>query len=411
MIYKKIEIKVDGYKETADLYTYFLDNSIEMNINRKRPVVVICPGGGYTMTSDREAEPIAMQYLAKGYHAVILRYSVEPARYPLALLQLAKSVAFLRENAAEFHIDTNKIVIQGFSAGGHLAASLGVFWKKNFIAETLGIDSEMVKPNGMILSYPVITSGEFAHTGSFECLLGEDYNDLDKRKEQSLEFQVSRDTPPTFLWHTVTDDCVPVENSLLFFNALRKLEIPVEMHLYPVGGHGLSLANEETSYEDGGCVQKAIDTAVSNAQQKWQALTDDRLSEAEKLAKMNKEEKAAYMQQKKEKELSDREAVITRKELMTEAKNTLVEKKLPVSLAEVLNYADADTCNKSISAVEKAFQEAVEAAVNERLKGGTPPKKAPQENVTKETYAKMGYTERLKLKTENPELYKQLAGK
>ena len=118
MIYKKIEIKVDGYKETADLYTYFLDNSIEMNINRKRPVVVICPGGGYTMTSDREAEPIAMQYLAKGYHAVILRYSVEPARYPLALLQLAKSVAFLRENAAEFHIDTNKIVIQGFSAGG-----------------------------------------------------------------------------------------------------------------------------------------------------------------------------------------------------------------------------------------------------------------------------------------------------
>lgn len=158
-------------------------------------------------------------------------------------------------------------------------------------------------------------------------------------------------------------------------------------------------------------VQKAIDTAVSNAQQKWQALTDDRLSEAEKLAKMNKEEKAAYMQQKKEKELSDREAVITRKELMAEAKNTLVEKKLPVSLAEVLNYADADTCNKSISAVEKAFQEAVEAAVNERLKGGTPPKKAPQENVTKETYAKMGYTERLKLKTENPELYKQLAGK
>ena len=99
MIYKKIEIAVDGYKETADLYTYFLDNSIEMHINRKRPVVVICPGGGYAMTSDREAEPIAMQYLVRGYHAVILRYSVEPARYPLALLQLAKSVAFLRKNA------------------------------------------------------------------------------------------------------------------------------------------------------------------------------------------------------------------------------------------------------------------------------------------------------------------------
>lgn len=127
-------------------------------------------------------------------------------------------------------------------------------------------------------------------------------------------------------------------------------------------------------------VQKAIDTAVSNAQQKWQALTDDRLSEAEKLAKMNKEEKAAYMQQKKEKELIDRETEITRKELMAEAKNTLAEKKLPVGLTDVLNYADADSCSKSISAVEKAFQEAVETAVQDRLKGGKPPKKAPENN-------------------------------
>ena len=256
MIYKKIEIKVDGYKETADLYTYFLDNSIEMNINRKRPVVVICPGGGYTMTSDREAEPIAMQYLAKGYHAVILRYSVEPARYPLALLQLAKTVAFLRENAAEFHIDTNKIVVQGFSAGGHLAASLGVFWKKDFIAERLGVASDMVKPNGMILSYPVITSGEFAHTGSFECLLGENCNDPDKRKEQSLEFQVSGDTPPTFLWHTVTDDCVPVENSLLLIQSMKKYDIPVEFHMYPQGGHGLSTCDELSMCPNGYGVQK-----------------------------------------------------------------------------------------------------------------------------------------------------------
>ena len=221
-----------------------------------KAAVVICPGGGYEMTSDREAEALAVKFMAMGYHAAILRYSVAPARFPEALLQLATAVAMLRENAEKWHIDTGKIVVQGSSAGGHLAASLGVFWKKNFIAETLGADSEMVKPNGMILSYPVITSGEFAHTGSFECLLGEDYNDLDKRKEQSLEFQVSKDTPTTFLWHTVTDDCVPVENSLLFFNALRKFEIPVEMHLYPVGGHGLSLANEETSHEDGGCVQK-----------------------------------------------------------------------------------------------------------------------------------------------------------
>ena len=127
-------------------------------------------------------------------------------------------------------------------------------------------------------------------------------------------------------------------------------------------------------------VQKAVNTAVTKAQQKWQALADENLSEAEKLAKMTKEEKAQYLQQKKEKELINREAEITRKELMAEAKNTLVEKKLPAGLADVLNYADADSGSKSISAVEKAFQEAVETAVQDRLKGGKPPKKAPENN-------------------------------
>lgn len=125
-------------------------------------------------------------------------------------------------------------------------------------------------------------------------------------------------------------------------------------------------------------LQKAVNTAVTNAQKKWEALTDDKLSEAEKLAKMTKEEKAEYMRQKQEKDLADREAAITKKELMAEAKNTLAEKKLPAGLAEVLNYTDADSCNKSITAVEKAFQEAVEKAVEDRLKGGKPIKKAPE---------------------------------
>lgn len=159
-------------------------------------------------------------------------------------------------------------------------------------------------------------------------------------------------------------------------------------------------------------VQKAIDTALTNAQEKWNALTDDKLSEAEKLAKMTKEEKADYLQKKREKELADKEAAITKRELMAEAKNSLLEKKLPAGLAEILNYTDADSCNKSIAAVEKAFNEAVEAGVQEKLKGGTPPTK-PQGNagITKEEYSKMGYSDRLKLKTENPELFRQLSGK
>ena len=124
-------------------------------------------------------------------------------------------------------------------------------------------------------------------------------------------------------------------------------------------------------------VQKAVNTAVTKAQEKWQALADDKLSEAEKLAKMTKEEKAQYMQQKKEKELTDREAAITRKELMAEAKNTLVSDGLPQELAEVLDYSDADTCKKSMEKVKEVFQKAVETAVEEKLKGGKPPKKAP----------------------------------
>lgn len=140
-------------------------------------------------------------------------------------------------------------------------------------------------------------------------------------------------------------------------------------------------------------VQKAVNTAVTNAQQKWQALTDDKLSEAEKLAKMTKEEKAQYMQKKKEKELADREAAVTRSELMAEAKNTLSDEGLPVELAEVLNYSDADSCKKSMETVKKAFQTAVEKAVDEKLKGGKPPKKAPeidtQEALEKQVYNAM----------------------
>lgn len=158
-------------------------------------------------------------------------------------------------------------------------------------------------------------------------------------------------------------------------------------------------------------VNKAVNTALTKAQEKWQALADDKLSEAEKLAKMTKEEKTQYLQQKKEKELADREAEITRKELAAEAKNTLSEKKLPVGLAAILDYSDADSCKRSMEAVEKAFREAVQVGVEERLKGTTPPKKAENSAVTREEYLKMGYSERLKLKTENPELYRQLSGK
>lgn len=129
-------------------------------------------------------------------------------------------------------------------------------------------------------------------------------------------------------------------------------------------------------------VRQAINTALTKQKDKYEALMDDKLSEADKLAKMTKEEKQEYMTRKHEQELADRERDITKRELMAEAKNTLAEKKLPVSLADVLNYDDAESCNKSIEAVEKAFQEAVAVAVEEKLKGGAPMKKAPENEAT-----------------------------
>lgn len=254
MNHEKIEIKVPGYEATGQLYTYIIDNSVEMRINQKRPIVLICPGGAYCMTSDREAEPVAMQYLARGYHVAILRYSVNPVKYPVALLQLAASVKYLKENAEKYHIDAEKIILQGFSAGGHLAGSLGVFWNSAGIMNVLGVSGDVIKPRAMILSYPVITSGEFAHKESFVNLLGEKYDTL--KEKMSLEKGVSQDTVPTFLWHTTDDEIVPVENSLLFFKALKKAKVPVELHIYQHGRHGLSLANYESSDEAGVMIQE-----------------------------------------------------------------------------------------------------------------------------------------------------------
>ena len=266
MIHKKIEIKARGMEAVGNLYTYFLDSSIEMRPNEKRPVILMCPGGGYEMTSDREAEPMAMQFLAMGYHVAILRYSVCPVRYPAALLQVAESVLYLKEHTDEYHIDPEKIVVQGCSAGGHLAANYGIAWNSPFLTKLMGLenDSERLRVAGLLLCYPVITSGEKAHEESFRNLLGEQYEE--KKEELSLENQVTPDTPPTFLWHTATDETVPVENSLYFFQACLQQGVSAELHIYPVGGHGLSLANEETCRANGIGVQKECQSWIGLAQ-------------------------------------------------------------------------------------------------------------------------------------------------
>lgn len=242
--YQTINVDNGGFQPKMSVY--LPDNSPEIQIDRKHPTVVICPGGGYAMTSDREAEPIALRFAAAGCNAVVVRYSCVPARFPAALFELSYAVAKVRENAQEWNVDTDRIAVCGFSAGGHLAASFSTLWNRDFVKEYFDYQGGENKPNGMILGYPVITSGEHAHWGSIENLLGDKTADSALLELVSAEKQVNSDTPPAFIWHTFDDACVPVENSLVLAQALAKEKISTELHIYPKGPHGLALASRET---------------------------------------------------------------------------------------------------------------------------------------------------------------------
>lgn len=210
-----------------------------------RPSIVICPGGGYHFRSDREAEPIALVFAAKGFNCFVVEYHVAPAVHPAPLFDVAHAVAWVRGHAAEYNADPNAIAVMGFSAGGHAACHLGVRWHEEELMTSFGLTTEQARPNAMVLCYPVIDGGEYAHRGSFVNLTGT--KDLAIHVQYSLQNFVTAHMPPTFLWHTWDDGSVPVENSFLLASAMRRCGVQGEMHVFPKGGHGLSLANPLTS--------------------------------------------------------------------------------------------------------------------------------------------------------------------
>ena len=265
MKYEVIDMKI-AHSVQATLTIYAHEDYPEVYGERNRPMIVICPGGGYEHVSPREGEAIALQFMTTGAHAAVLRYDVsgQGAEFPQHLLELAASVAYVRKHAAEYCIDPDKILVAGFSAGGHLAASLGCFWKEKWLEELMqaetGATMKDYQPNGEILAYPVITSGEFAHRGSFVKIMGSEaeqgYAPLglsatELEEKLSLEKQVTSDFPPTFMWHTFEDGAVPLENYLFFAEALRKAGVNFEYHVFPHGGHGYALATKETAMKEG----------------------------------------------------------------------------------------------------------------------------------------------------------------
>ncbi|MBE6782490.1 MAG: alpha/beta hydrolase [Ruminococcaceae bacterium] len=265
------------YEDRQDVYldTYVRDTSPEYPTN-KRPAMLIFPGGGYGFCSDREAEPIANQYLAAGLNCFVLRYSIgenasrRMPEFSQPLLDASLAMAIIRKNAEEWNIDTDKIAIIGFSAGGHLAGSLATMWNDEAIWNELDIPAESNKPNAAILAYPVLTFGKRTHGGTRDNLLGKYCDDEALVKKYSLENNVSKDTPPTFIMHTAEDGSVPVVNSLNFATSLSQNEIPFELHVFPFGGHGMSTGTKEVCHVENKHAARWVELSV-----KWLKQTFD----------------------------------------------------------------------------------------------------------------------------------------
>jgi len=215
-------------------------------LSTKKPtgMVIVLPGGGYEFKADYEGAPVAAWLNEVGVSSAVLDYRVAPYRYPYPLLDAKRAIQLVRYNAEKWGIDPQHIGILGFSAGGHLAASTGThleYFSEMPADEIGGMDS---RPDAMILCYAVISSGRYGHQGSMNNLLGINPPAY-LRLAVSNELQVTTRTPPAFIWQTVEDGAVPVENSLQFAQALRDNQVPFELHIFPNGPHGKALGLDD----------------------------------------------------------------------------------------------------------------------------------------------------------------------
>lgn len=225
----------------ASLSCYIQKTSDQIAPRRLRPAVLVIPGGGYNHVSLREAEPVALRFVARGWSAFVLTYSVATVRFPTALREAAMAMRWIREHAAEMEVDPHKVAATGFSAGGHLCGTLGTLFDCPEVAD-IG-PAELLRPDALGLCYPVAVSWGRTHDGSFRYLCGEDQQ---LRRRLSMDALVRPDMPPVFLWHTRDDETVPVRNSLVLAERLEEAGIDFAMHIYRSGEHGLSTADGQS---------------------------------------------------------------------------------------------------------------------------------------------------------------------
>ena len=219
----------------GDLEIYIPTRNDRIGINRKRPAALVLPGGGYANTSEREAESVALKYVAEGYCAFVLRYSCKPNKYPLALQEAGMAMVYIRENYEKYGVKADSVFSIGFSAGGHLCGCLATLYDSD-VLDFLGEKKVLVKPNACVLMYPVINAR--THPASFINLCGDDKALLDYL---SLDERVTENSVPAYIFATVNDNCVAVKNSLLMACAYEKAGVPFNLHILEKGYHGLSV--------------------------------------------------------------------------------------------------------------------------------------------------------------------------
>ena len=254
----------EGVSSTT-LTAYLQDSSLEYQKLGDKPAVIICPGGAYIGITDKEAEPVALRFLAAGYQTFVLRYSIgaELARFPAPFIDAAKAIMLVRENAGRWGVKPDHICLCGFSTGGHVASILAATWQEEYLMKALNADNQLFKPNALILGYPLLDMYQFGRKNKdkshemqtlieimFSAVYGTSIPSKSLMEEWHYKNKITSDMPPIFMWITSEDSLVDVEEAFDFMKVLAANNVSYELHVFEKGVHGLSLGDQMVGYSE-----------------------------------------------------------------------------------------------------------------------------------------------------------------